>query len=58
VAGEWIFLVSFFIAHVLDVRTGSENDNLTPGRNLKILGRKIKIEGESDANGVYFPKLP
>ncbi|MDR2815416.1 MAG: DUF4469 domain-containing protein [Proteiniphilum sp.] len=42
------------IAQVTDVKTGSVNDLLTPNRNLKIAGYKIKIAGESAANGIYF----
>jgi hypothetical protein len=34
----------FFIAEVTDLRTGSVNDLLTPGRNLRITGGKLKIE--------------
>jgi hypothetical protein len=30
------------------------NDLLTPGRNLKISGNKIKIAGENPANGIFF----
>ncbi len=45
---------SLFIAQVIDVKTGSVNDILTPNRNLKISGSKIKIVGENEANGVYF----
>jgi hypothetical protein len=30
------------------------NDLLTPGRNAKISGGKLKVEGEDAANGVYF----
>jgi hypothetical protein len=42
------------ITQVIDVKTGSVNDLLTPNRNLKIAGYKIKIAGENVANGVYF----
>ena len=45
---------SLFIAQALDVKTGSVNDALTPNRNLKISGSKIKIAGDNEANGVYF----
>jgi hypothetical protein len=34
----------FFIAEVTDLRTGSVNDLLTPGRNLRIIGGKLKVE--------------
>ena len=42
------------ILQVTDVKSGSVNDLLTPNRNLKIAGNKIKIAGEDVANGVYF----
>jgi len=45
---------SFFIAQVVDVRTGSVNDLLTPNRNLRVSGGKIKIAGDNEQNGVYF----
>ena len=46
--------VSLFIAQVVDVKTGSVNDLLTPNRNLRISGGKIKIAGDNEQNGVYF----
>ena len=42
------------ILQVTDVKSGSINDLITPGRNLKIQGSKIKIAGENPANGVFF----
>jgi hypothetical protein len=42
------------IVQVVDVKTGSVNDLLTPNRNLKIAGDKLKIIGDNPANGVYF----
>jgi hypothetical protein len=45
------------IAQVTDMKTGSINDLLTPNRNLKIAGRRVKIAGDSEANGVYFINL-
>jgi len=45
---------STFIAQVVDVKTGSVNELLTPNRNLRISGGKIKIAGENEQNGVYF----
>ena len=45
---------NFFIAQVTDMRTGSVNDVLTPGRNAKIAGSKLKIAGKDGACGVYF----
>jgi len=46
--------VSFFIDQVTDIESESVNDILTPNRNLRISGSRIKIDGESDENGVYF----
>jgi hypothetical protein len=43
-----------YIAQVLDVKTGSVNDIITPNRNLKISGHKIKIAGDNADNGIYF----
>ncbi len=45
---------SLVITQVLDVKTGSVNDVLTPNRNLKISGSKLKIAGGNDTNGIYF----
>jgi hypothetical protein len=45
------------IAQVTDVKTGSVNDLLTPGRPLKIEGHKIKIAGDTPANGICFVNL-
>ncbi|MFT3737250.1 MAG: DNA-binding domain-containing protein [Breznakibacter sp.] len=42
------------ILQVTDVKTGSVNDVITPGRNLKIRGSKIKLAGETNLVGVYF----
>jgi hypothetical protein len=43
-----------FIAEVADLRTGSVNDLLTPGRNARISGSKLKVEGDDPSCGVYF----
>jgi vacuolar-type H+-ATPase subunit F/Vma7 len=45
---------NFYIAQVIDVRTGSVNDLLTPGRNAKIIGNKLKVIGNDESCGVYF----
>ena len=42
------------LSNVVDVKTGSENNLLTPNGNLRICGYKIKIAGENSANGLYF----
>ncbi|WP_346983763.1 DNA-binding domain-containing protein [Chryseobacterium sp. POE27] len=45
---------SSVILQVTDVKSGSVNDLLTPGKNLKIVGSKIKIMGDDPTRGVYF----
>ena len=42
------------ITSVLDVKSGTVNDTLTPGRDVKITGSKLKIAGEHTENGLYF----
>jgi hypothetical protein len=42
------------IVQVFDVRTGTVNDLLTPLRNLKITGHKIRVVGDEPTVGVYF----
>lgn len=42
------------IVQVTDVKSSSVNDLLTPNRNLKISGNKIKVAGDDKANGVFF----
>ncbi|MDR1073917.1 MAG: DUF4469 domain-containing protein [Treponema sp.] len=43
-----------FIASVTDVKSGSANNLLTPGRPLRIYGSKLKITGDDPSVGVYF----
>lgn len=45
---------SINITEVVDVKTGSVNDLITPGRNLRIKGYKLKIAGENRGVGVCF----
>lgn len=45
---------SIKIDDVADVKTGSVNDLLTPGKGLRINGFKIKVAGDHPDNGVYF----
>ena len=42
------------IALVIDVKSDTVNGKITPDRNLKITGSKIKITGDDPAVGVYF----
>jgi hypothetical protein len=42
------------VLQVVDVKTKSVNELLTPNRNLRILGSKIKIAGADESVGVYF----
>lgn len=48
---------SLSVAQVTDVKTGSINDRLTPGRNLRIGGVKLKVAGDNPANGVWFVNM-
>jgi hypothetical protein len=45
---------SAVITQVTDVKTGSVNDLLSPNRNLKIVGQKLKLAGVYESVGVYF----
>ncbi len=42
------------IAQVTDVKTGLSNDRITPNRNLRIKGSKLKVVGENESIGIYF----
>ena len=42
------------ITQVTDMKTGFVNDKITPSRNLKINGYKLKIAGDNPNVGVYF----
>ncbi len=42
------------IGQVTDVKSGTVNDRLTPGKILKIRGSKIKLAGDNPAVGVWF----
>ena len=42
------------ILQVTDVKTGSVNETLTPNRNLKIAGTKIKVVGDDPKVGIFF----
>jgi hypothetical protein len=42
------------ISHVVDSKTGSVNDVITPGGTLKIKGGKLKIAGDNPEIGVWF----
>jgi hypothetical protein len=45
------------IAQVTDVKNDTVNDQLTPDRNLRISGYKIKLAGDDASVGVYFHNL-
>lgn len=45
---------SIVIQEVTDMKSGSVNDRLTPGRNLRIRGDKLKIAGDHSGIGIYF----
>jgi hypothetical protein len=42
------------ITEVVDVKTGSVNERITPNRNLRIRGSKLKLAGDNPSVGVYF----
>lgn len=42
------------ILQVEDYKTGSVNDIITPNRNLKILGQKLKVAGDDPTVGIFF----
>jgi hypothetical protein len=42
------------ITSVTDVKSGSVNGTLTPGRNIKITGTKLKIDGTDPSLGLFF----
>lgn len=42
------------INRVLDVKSGEENSRLTVGRNLKIYGARLTVQGGEEAVGVWF----
>ncbi|MGL4909035.1 MAG: DNA-binding domain-containing protein [Bacteroidales bacterium] len=42
------------IVQVVDIKSGTTNDLLTPNRNLRIKGHRVKISGEQPTVGVYF----
>jgi len=46
--------VSTYIGQVTDIKTGTVNELLTPGRNLRINGSKLKLVGENPEVGIYF----
>lgn len=45
---------NIMIDQVINIKTGSVNDLLTPGKGLRIYGFKIKVAGDHPDNGVYF----
>ena len=45
---------SLAILQVTDIKSGSINDLITPHRNLRISGSRIKIVGDNPDNGIYF----
>ncbi|MDR2446955.1 MAG: DUF4469 domain-containing protein [Treponema sp.] len=47
-------LTGTVITSVIDIKSGTVNDKLTPGRDIKIAGSKLKIAGDDPAVGLYF----
>lgn len=48
---------SLRIAQVTDIKSDTVNELLTPERNLKISGYKIKLAGDNTSVGVYFRNM-
>ena len=46
--------VKAFINSVTDIKTGSVNNSLTPGKNIRIIGQRVKITGADPSCGLYF----
>ena len=42
------------ISSVTDIKTGSQNNLLTPGRNIRISGARLKIAGDDPSVGLFF----
>lgn len=42
------------ILQIIDLKSGSVNNKITPRRNLKIKGKQLKIAGDNTDNGVFF----
>jgi len=42
------------ITSVLDVKTGSLNNLITPGRDVKVVGAKLKVAGNDPSVGLFF----
>jgi hypothetical protein len=42
------------IQSVTDIKTGSVNSNLTPGKNIRIKGSRLRISGADPSCGLYF----
>jgi hypothetical protein len=47
-------LTGTVITSVVDVKSGAVNGGLTPGRDIKIAGVKLKIAGNDPSVGLYF----
>jgi len=45
---------SITVTEVIDVKTGSVNDVITPNRNLRIKGYKLKLAGDNRGVGIFF----
>ena len=43
-----------YILSVTDIKSGAVNDSITVGKNIRISGKKLKIEGDDPTCGLYF----
>jgi hypothetical protein len=46
--------VNLYVGQVIDIKTGTVNEMLTPGKNLRIVGDKLKLAGTKPDVGIYF----
>ena len=47
-------VIKSYVECVTDIKSGSENDSLTPGKNIRITGHRLKIHGDDKSCGIYF----
>ena len=45
------------ILGVMDIKSGTINKTITPGKNIRIIGERLKIDGTDPSCGIYFIPL-
>jgi hypothetical protein len=43
-----------YIESITDIKSGAVDSMLTPGKNIRITGQRLKIDGPDPLNGLYF----